>query len=99
MHGPFGEAHDEEVTENWLARHRRLYYETSKPSRDRNQKKRKKKKKGGRPRRKQQPPAIKIRPDRRRICPSCQEDRLADGIKGGMCLPCQVMAFYRDAKR
>lgn len=95
MHGPFGEAHDEEVTESWLERHRRLYHETNAPNRHPG-KKRKKRKKGGRPKKRQTPPTIRVRLDRRRICPSCQHDAPTDVIKGGQCLACQIAAYYRD---
>lgn len=101
MDGPFGgEAHDEEVMENWLARHRSLYDEDSCKSQERRRQGRKKRKrkgrKGGRPKKRVSPPTIKVRSDRRRVCPNCQNETMADTITGGKCIPCQVFDFYQE---
>ena len=78
----------ESVGESWLKDHNDLYREPKKPRR------RKKTKKSKRRRmRHGDKPYIKIRSHRKRICPSCKMLSLADTIKGGMCLGCQVAIF------
>ena len=100
MDGPFGgDAHDEEVMENWLDRHRSLYDEDTCREQERrgsSRKKKRKGRKGGRPKKRKSPPAIKVRADKRRVCPSCQNETMSDTIKGGKCIPCQVFDFYQE---